>query len=149
MALEILDFLIALKCHTVSHCPKAPLWSQQKSLAQTIGSLFSPPTWGLMVFLWWLSGCHEYYSASMCCAVLSCFSHVWLFATLGAVAHWPPWSMGFSRQEYWSRWPFPTPLLLYPPCLSTQLLLILLLPFSSLHLIIFASWGHTGKNYCV
>ena len=34
--------------------------------------------------------------------VLSCFSHVWLFATLWIVAHWAPLSMGLSRQEYWS-----------------------------------------------
>ena len=25
------------------------------------------------------------------------------------VAHKAALSMGFSRQEYWSRWPFPTP----------------------------------------
>ena len=36
-------------------------------------------------------------------------SHVPLFATLWAVAHQAPLSMEFSRQEHWSRWPFPTP----------------------------------------
>ena len=35
--------------------------------------------------------------------LLSCFSHAWLFATPWTVAHQAPWSMGFSRQEYWSR----------------------------------------------
>ena len=30
------------------------------------------------------------------------FSCVWPFATLWTVAHQPPLSMGFSRQEYWS-----------------------------------------------
>ena len=34
---------------------------------------------------------------------LSCFSCAWLFATLLTVAHQAPLSMGFSRQEYWSR----------------------------------------------
>ena len=34
--------------------------------------------------------------------VLSCFSHVQLFATLWTVAHQSPLFMGFSRQEYWS-----------------------------------------------
>ena len=34
--------------------------------------------------------------------MLSCFSHVWLFATLWTVAHQDPLSMAFSRQEYWS-----------------------------------------------
>ena len=38
----------------------------------------------------------------ICVCVLSCFSHVQLFVTSWAVAHQPPLSMGFSRQEYWS-----------------------------------------------
>ena len=38
----------------------------------------------------------------MCYAVLSCFSRVWLFVTLGTVACQALLSMGFSRQEYWS-----------------------------------------------
>ena len=41
--------------------------------------------------------------------VLSCFSRVQLFSTLWTVAHQAPLSMGFSRQEYWSGLPFPTP----------------------------------------
>ena len=36
-------------------------------------------------------------------------SHVQLFATLWTVARQAPLSMGFSRQEYWSRLPFPSP----------------------------------------
>ena len=36
-------------------------------------------------------------------------SHVRLFATLWTVAHQALLSMGFSRQEYWSRLPFPPP----------------------------------------
>ena len=43
----------------------------------------------------------------MCCAVLSRFSHVQLFATPGTVAHQASLSMGFSRQEYWSGLPCP------------------------------------------
>ena len=38
---------------------------------------------------------------------VSCFSHVQLFATLWAVACQAPLSMGFSKQEYWSRLPCP------------------------------------------
>ena len=34
--------------------------------------------------------------------MLSCFSHVWLFATLWTIVHQAPLSMGFSTQEYWS-----------------------------------------------
>ena len=36
-------------------------------------------------------------------------SHVWLFASPWTVAHQAPLSMGFSRQEYWSALPFPSP----------------------------------------
>ena len=35
------------------------------------------------------------------------FSHVQFFATLWAVAHQAPLSMGFPRQEYWSGLPLP------------------------------------------
>ena len=36
-------------------------------------------------------------------------SHVRLFATPWTVAYQVPPSMGFSRQEYWSGLPFPSP----------------------------------------
>ena len=36
-------------------------------------------------------------------------SHVRLFVTQWTVAHHVPLSMGFSRQEYWSGLPFPSP----------------------------------------
>ena len=36
-------------------------------------------------------------------------SHVRLFATQWSVAYQAPQSMGFSRQEYWSGLPFPSP----------------------------------------
>ena len=37
------------------------------------------------------------------------FSRVWLLVTLWTVACQAPLSMGFSRQEYWSGLPFPSP----------------------------------------
>ena len=37
-------------------------------------------------------------------------SHVWLFATPWTAAHQAPPSMGFSRQEYWSGVPLPSPI---------------------------------------
>ena len=37
------------------------------------------------------------------------FSYVQIFVTLWTVAHQVPLSMELSRQEYWSRLPFPTP----------------------------------------
>ena len=36
-------------------------------------------------------------------------SHVLIFATPGTIAHQAPLYMGFSRQEYWSGLPFPSP----------------------------------------
>ena len=36
-------------------------------------------------------------------------SRIWLFATPWTVAYQAPPSMGFSRQEYWSGLPFPSP----------------------------------------
>ena len=42
--------------------------------------------------------------------MLSCFSPVWLCATPWTAAHQAPLSTGFSRQEYWSGLPFPSPL---------------------------------------
>ena len=41
--------------------------------------------------------------------ILSHFSRVQLLATPWTVAHQAPLSMGFSRQEYWSGLPFPSP----------------------------------------
>ena len=41
--------------------------------------------------------------------MLSCFSCVQLHATLWTAAHQAPLSTGFSRQEYWSGLPFPSP----------------------------------------
>ena len=41
--------------------------------------------------------------------VPSYFSHIQLFVTLWIVAHQAPLSVGFSRQEYWSGLPCPSP----------------------------------------
>ena len=41
--------------------------------------------------------------------MLSCFSRVRFFATPWTAASQAPLSMGFSRQEYWSGLPFPSP----------------------------------------
>ena len=45
----------------------------------------------------------------MKCSEVKWLSRVRLFATLWTVAHQAPPSMGFSRQEYWSELPFPSP----------------------------------------
>ena len=44
--------------------------------------------------------------------LLSC---VWLFATPWTAAYQAPPSMGFSRQEYWSGAPLPSPISLHTP----------------------------------
>ena len=41
--------------------------------------------------------------------MLSYFSRVQFFACLWAIAHQTPLSVGFFRQEYWSRLPYPSP----------------------------------------
>ena len=57
------------------------------------------------------------YGQASLLAMLSCFSCVRLCATLQMTAHQASPSTGFSRQEYWSGLPFPSPSLLgiYPP----------------------------------
>ena len=45
--------------------------------------------------------------------LLSCFSRVRLCATPQTAAHQVPLSVGFSRQEYWSGLPFPSPMHAY------------------------------------
>ena len=63
-----------------------------------------------IIYRFWRLGCGAsmgrgiLYSA---CAQL--FSHVWLFTTPWTVAHQAPLSMEFSRQEYWSGLPVPSP----------------------------------------
>ena len=47
--------------------------------------------------------------------LLSHFSHVRVCATLWMIAHQAPQSLGFSRKEYWSGLPLPSPVYLpYP-----------------------------------
>ena len=41
--------------------------------------------------------------------MLSCFSHVQIFAALWTEAHQAPLSVGFPRQKYWSGSPCPPP----------------------------------------
>ena len=55
--------------------------------------------------------------------VLSLLSRVQLFATLWAVAHQAPLSMGFSKQEYQSGLPFPSPGVLPNPGIEPAFLI--------------------------
>ena len=56
--------------------------------------------------------CNHFYlifGEAVCICMISCFSCVWLFATLWTVACQAPLSMGFCRQEYCSELPLPPP----------------------------------------
>ena len=48
-------------------------------------------------------------ASQMYACVARCFSRVQLSVTPWTVAHQAPLSIAFSRQEYWSRLPFPSP----------------------------------------
>ena len=43
------------------------------------------------------------------CVCVSALNHGWLFVIWWTVARQAPLSVGFSRQEYWSSLPFPSP----------------------------------------
>ena len=80
----------------VNRADEAGLW--------LLASLVQP--WG------WLPGAATGGSLSMmgaCACILSYFSHVRLCATPWTVANQAPLSKGFSRQEYCSGLPFPSP----------------------------------------
>ena len=49
-------------------------------------------------------------NAWKCKVKVKLLSHVWLLATPWTAAHQAPPSMGFSRQEYWSGVPLPSPM---------------------------------------
>ena len=48
-------------------------------------------------------------NARLLLLLLSCFRRIRLCATPQTAAHQAPPSLGFSRQEYWSGLPFPSP----------------------------------------
>ena len=58
---------------------------------------------------WSTDPCHKRITVENILCVRSVAHHVPLFANPWTVARQAPLSMGFSRQEYWSRLPFPTP----------------------------------------
>ena len=61
-------------------------------------------------------------------------SHVQLYVTPWTIAYQVPLSMGFSRQEYWNRLPFPPPGDLLTQGSSLCLLRLLHWQADSLHL---------------
>ena len=83
-----------------------PAWSQGPSLGSCPRG--SHNTWDMTVF-WCSTFPTTNRSVREHSCMLSRFSHVQLFATVWTLAHQPPMSMGFSRQEYWSELPCPPP----------------------------------------
>ena len=72
-----------------------------------IASLFLPPGHWKLFLKNIMCNVVLYFVLYAC--MLSCFSCVRLFVTPWTVTHQAPLSMGFSRQEYWSRLPYPPP----------------------------------------
>ena len=107
-------------CNSLSLKDYTWIWSQSpKSLRQVVNSAcvwvfaFSH-LFGVISTCCWHSFLLWYASPQMgfwlsACVCPNRFSCVWLFVTLWVVAHQAPLSMGFSRQEYWSRLPCPPP----------------------------------------
>ena len=54
-----------------------------------------------------------YFKKNVCfvcvCVCVCMLSHVWLFVTPCTVSFQAPLATEFSKQEYWSRLPFPSP----------------------------------------
>ena len=50
-----------------------------------------------------------YKAKAMICVCVQLLSDVQLFVAPWTVASQAPLSIGFPKQEYWSKWPFPSP----------------------------------------
>ena len=98
--------IIALWCY-VGFCHRV-VWICQNytyvpSLLNLPLPLHHPTSLGCYLPLGWAFVSHSNFSLSL---VVQLF---WFFVTPWTVAHQAPLSMGFSRQEYWSGVPFPSP----------------------------------------
>ena len=90
-------------------------WSQRWSLEENWNILFLSGwkykynRWKCME--WSLTGFQRKFVALNTCIgkEVKLLSRVWLFATPWTVTYQAPPSIGFSRQEYWSGLPFPSP----------------------------------------
>ena len=97
--------------HSPAHIRETFPWSP-RSLG-LIGCRTPPPwlsparSWPILEQVNWVTVPHSRQRSSflMRACMLSHFSHVQIFVTLWIVAHQAPWSMEFSRQEYWSGLP--------------------------------------------
>ena len=80
---------------------------------QRVGHDWATNTFTYLSIMWWgflkLTLENSFESVLMRWVKVKSLSHVRLFATPWTVAHQATPSMGFSRQEYWSGLPFPSP----------------------------------------
>ena len=102
----LLFTFIQFMCQALSQVLKIQLWTKQKRkyVFQCSHFVYSKAFVQLPS-----SGSHHFSNRSML-LLLSHFSRVWLCATPETAAHQAPPSMGFSRQEYWSGVPLPSPI---------------------------------------
>ena len=79
--------------------------------SSVVGVTTEPITWPVKGEMLQIKVMKTIIIAGMCMYtyVPSHFSCVWLFVTLRTVACQAPLSMGFSREEYWSGFPCPSP----------------------------------------
>ena len=92
-------------CTATHHCTPTP--KSEEAHSRSLSDWIS-----IYHIYWILSEClvNTYWIKQLYGKVkVKSLSHVWLFATHGLVAHKAPLSMEFSRQEYWSGFPFPSP----------------------------------------
>ena len=98
------------------------LVSAVQQFESAISIHISPPSWASLLLpsptsrssqgtalssLCYIAASHYLFILHVCVCYVLC--RVWLFATVQTVAHQAPLSMEFSRQEYWSGLPFPSP----------------------------------------
>ena len=88
------------------------MWSEALSSIPGIEQVLDTFVFCCYILNWTMMGWYLLCSLVCVCmrvCMLSHFSHVWQFVISGTVAHQAPLSMDFSRHEYWSGMPFPTP----------------------------------------
>ena len=87
------------------NCFRAELHACQVKMRQHHS--VSEPSWSAFMWCWPKTRSVQIDDSLDSC----CFSpsRARLFATRGTIAHQAPLSMGFSRQDYWNRLPFPLP----------------------------------------
>ena len=108
----MLLFPITLKTHLSSHPMFEGLHRNLKSKqpdSHCAKSRLCPAVLLLSFFLELFQSQYTSFSYTLLKVKVKSLSHVQLFATLWTVAYQAPPSIEFSRQEYWSGLPFPSP----------------------------------------